>query len=389
MDRRIALLFAVLAAVAWLALHGAQRVASEEVQNNGLLRGPSLDRTEEESSSARLAPVTPGLTGSRSKGSAEASDSLEATVEPVALESAGVAAATSVEPETPSARASAARVPRLPGVVRTLARIDEALPRSLEWLVEQQRPDGGWDGAVAHREPDPNWPDNPDLDPESVSQVRVTSFAVIALLLHAKDVGGPRHQESLQRAIDRCVAWQDQETGRIGGRVGAQGDLDHALATYALCEAAARLDDWNEDRAAALATALDHLDAVRPAETDDRHEAWEACTADLRRLLDPETRSAVRRATPDTLRWRYRLYHGFGAELGAHDAFAKFTAIGQRHARQASLARWMDDVMRDDLALEPDGSVRSAASHHALLGDRGVTALFCIVLGIVADELRS
>lgn len=99
--------------------------------------------------------------------------------------------------------------------------------KTAAWLFRCQSQDGSWPTQAGEQ---------PDL--------RATALAVLAILgngrgTHLRSHSGHPHRESFQRAIDWLRAQQD-EAGRIAYRADPAWIIDHALATFALCESARR-----------------------------------------------------------------------------------------------------------------------------------------------------
>ncbi|HEX5053059.1 MAG TPA: hypothetical protein VFZ65_14895 [Planctomycetota bacterium] len=105
---------------------------------------------------------------------------------------------------------------------------------ALEWLARHQDGDGRWDcdGFMKH-----------DVDGEpcdgpgnAVHDVGVTGLALLAMLGDGNSLRQGRYRDQVRRA----TLWlrdQQQENGRIGGAAASDFVYDHAIATYALCEA--------------------------------------------------------------------------------------------------------------------------------------------------------
>ncbi|MCB9876949.1 MAG: terpene cyclase/mutase family protein [Planctomycetes bacterium] len=107
--------------------------------------------------------------------------------------------------------------------------------RGLEWLAAHQDEDGKWDadGFMKHDDatlPLCTGPGNP------VHDIGVTGLALLAFL----GDGHTMRAGSYQDVVKRGVLWlraQQEENGRFGAAASSDFVYDHAIATYALCEA--------------------------------------------------------------------------------------------------------------------------------------------------------
>ena len=108
------------------------------------------------------------------------------------------------------------------------------IQRALEWLKDHQDEDGRWDadGFMRHdTEGDPC--DGPG---SSVHDVGVTGLALLAYLGDGNTMGSGPFAEQVQRGVEWLVG-QQRDDGLIGTAVAHDFIYDHAIATYALCEA--------------------------------------------------------------------------------------------------------------------------------------------------------
>ncbi|HEX5051665.1 MAG TPA: prenyltransferase/squalene oxidase repeat-containing protein [Planctomycetota bacterium] len=140
---------------------------------------------------------------------------------PIAAREVGVAPALVVEPPaaTVAARATGMR---------------EVVDRAIDWLVRHQDEDGKWDadGFMKH-DVEGDVCDGPG---NAVHDVGVTGLAALALLADGNTLRAGPHMQSLRRAIIWLKA-QQQDNGLFGAPASHDFIYDHAIATYAVCEA--------------------------------------------------------------------------------------------------------------------------------------------------------
>ncbi|MCB9870195.1 MAG: terpene cyclase/mutase family protein [Planctomycetes bacterium] len=111
--------------------------------------------------------------------------------------------------------------------------VRQAIDRALKWLHARQDPDGKWDSDGFMKHDRGGRSDNPG---NPVHDVGVTGLALLAFLGEGSTLRNGRYQETVKKA----VAWlreQQGEDGVIGTTASHDFIYDHAIATYALCEA--------------------------------------------------------------------------------------------------------------------------------------------------------
>ena len=109
-------------------------------------------------------------------------------------------------------------------------------PDGLEWLAAHQRPDGSWrpDGAT-HDDAAPSSDGKTATDEDALY---VTSLSLLAFLGDTNTLRAGPHRDTVKRAVRWLLKQQEHSSGKIGAAAGREGLRDHAIATWALCEAA-------------------------------------------------------------------------------------------------------------------------------------------------------
>lgn len=132
----------------------------------------------------------------------------------------------------------------------------KALDLALQWLCDHQAPDGRWASAEFSERNGLGRSCACDGPGDGYHDVGVTGLALLALM---GDGNSPRHGRH-SAAVRRGVAWlldqQAADTGLIGGTRAHGFVYDHAIATQALCEAAALCDGLGLRRAAEQAVGV-------------------------------------------------------------------------------------------------------------------------------------
>jgi hypothetical protein len=111
-----------------------------------------------------------------------------------------------------------------------------AVQNALQWLADHQSPDGRWDadGFMAREAataPRTDGPGNP------VHDVGVTGLALLAFLGNGNTLRSGPHEEQCRNAA-KWLQEQQQANGLFGQPAAHDFIYDHAIATYALSEAA-------------------------------------------------------------------------------------------------------------------------------------------------------
>jgi len=95
---------------------------------------------------------------------------------------------------------------------------EDAVEKGLEWLMKTQNPDGSWTGK---------------------NQAAMTGFAVLAYLGRCETPASEKYGESCFRAITWLVNLGMKNDGKLATNLADDHwPYDHAIATYAVCEAA-------------------------------------------------------------------------------------------------------------------------------------------------------
>ena len=113
-------------------------------------------------------------------------------------------------------------------------RTADAIERGLEWLTRHQNDDGRWDGDGFYRH-------DPDGTPKdgtgaATHDVGLTGLALLALLGDGNTLRAGPYREHVRKGV-RWLVHQQSPNGRIGPEGDRHYIYDHAIATFALCEA--------------------------------------------------------------------------------------------------------------------------------------------------------
>lgn len=115
----------------------------------------------------------------------------------------------------------------------TATQLQTAVDAGIAWLVKHQDDDGRWDSdGFGKHDPD----GKTDGAGSPTHDVSATGLAVLALLGSGNTMRSGPHA----KAVKRAVAWlrdQQQESGLFGTNAAHDFIYDHAIATYAVCEA--------------------------------------------------------------------------------------------------------------------------------------------------------
>lgn len=109
-----------------------------------------------------------------------------------------------------------------------------AYGRALHWLVAHQDEDGRWDSdGFGKHDPD----GVTDGAGNSLHDVSATGLSMMALLGSGSTLRSGPHREALKKAAQWLVNQQDPQSGLFGPRAAHDYIYDHAIATFAMCEA--------------------------------------------------------------------------------------------------------------------------------------------------------
>ncbi|MEO6594799.1 MAG: prenyltransferase/squalene oxidase repeat-containing protein [Planctomycetota bacterium] len=133
----------------------------------------------------------------------------------------------------PSKSAAAPEVPA-PASVATM---HEVVERALDWLARHQDDDGKWDadGFMKH-DVEGEVCDGPG---NATHDVAVTGLAMLAMLSNGSTLRSGLHKQNLLSAM-QWLRQQQQDNGLFGANAAHDFIYDHAIATYAMCEAYGR-----------------------------------------------------------------------------------------------------------------------------------------------------
>ncbi|HEB53966.1 MAG TPA: hypothetical protein ENI87_11995 [bacterium] len=134
-----------------------------------------------------------------------------------------------------------------------------AVERGLQWLAEHQDEDGRWDADrfMKHDTGDGAVCDGPG---NPVHDVGVTGLALLAFLGAGNTLRSGPHRSHVQRAV-HWLRDHQSNNGLYGKSVSHDFIYDHAIATYAMCEAYGLSKD--ELLRASVQTAVDYLESHR------------------------------------------------------------------------------------------------------------------------------
>lgn len=145
----------------------------------------------------------------------------------------------------------------------------------------------------------------PDAPPEEAGSpafdMRVTAFAILALLADGSTLRSGLQKDPLKRAVIWLRTQQD-ERGRFGLSPEPDWILDHAIGTYALCEAGrcSRYVILHDKVAEAIASLVDHLQRMRRG-VDPELLLWSRMIARSATVYETELRDKLR--GPDGSPW--------------------------------------------------------------------------------------
>jgi hypothetical protein len=134
--------------------------------------------------------------------------------------------------EVAAATKPAAKAPALLAAP-TQAEMQASVDGALKWLVKHQDDDGRWDSDGFGKHDPESETDGPGSPTHDVS---ATGLSVLALLGGGNTMRSGPHA----KAVKKAVTWlrkQQQENGLFGTNAAHDFIYDHAIATYAVCEA--------------------------------------------------------------------------------------------------------------------------------------------------------
>lgn len=115
----------------------------------------------------------------------------------------------------------------------TAAQLQKAVDAGIAWLVKHQDDDGRWDSdGFGKHDPD----SKTDGAGSPTHDVSATGLAVLALLGSGSTMRLGPHAKAVKKAV-YWLSRQQQENGLFGTNAAHDFIYDHAIATYAVCEA--------------------------------------------------------------------------------------------------------------------------------------------------------
>ncbi|MGB3968297.1 MAG: hypothetical protein WBO45_16295 [Planctomycetota bacterium] len=135
-----------------------------------------------------------------------------------------------------------------------------SIEAALRWLAAHQDESGKWDCDEFMKHDDPAAGKPCDGPGKAVHDVGVTGLALLAFLGAGSTMRGGPHKEQIKKAA-KWLKEQQQENGLFGTNASHDFVYDHAIATYAMCEAYG-LSDYQLLRANAQ-KGIDYLESHR------------------------------------------------------------------------------------------------------------------------------
>lgn len=133
-------------------------------------------------------------------------------------------------------------------------KIEKPIVAALDYLVASQSDDGHWESdGSAYGE-----------DRRLVHDVGLTGLALLTFLECGVPPRGSEHAPAIKKAIQYLRGSQDFETGLYGQELRITAHYDHAIATLAMAEAAAKMPDDQELKASVEAAVVYILRARNP-----------------------------------------------------------------------------------------------------------------------------
>ena len=116
----------------------------------------------------------------------------------------------------------------------TAAQLQTAVDAGIAWLVKHQDDDGRWDSDGFGKHDPEGKTDGPGSPTHDVS---ATGLAVLALLGSGSTMRSGPYAKGIKYGVNWLRKQQDPSTGLFGTKASHDFIYDHAIATYAMCEA--------------------------------------------------------------------------------------------------------------------------------------------------------
>src|SRR5690606_1639328 len=110
-----------------------------------------------------------------------------------------------------------------------------SIRHGLEWLEAHQDEDGKWDSDAFMKHDKEGTPCDGPGNP--VHDIGITGLALLAFLGDGSTMRSGPYKEVVKKAVVWLKDQQDQNTGLFGTNLSHDFVYDHAIATYAICEA--------------------------------------------------------------------------------------------------------------------------------------------------------